>query len=157
MPPPVILDPLSLDFEHPLARVLEIEAVNPHRYEFRLLDGVLLVDLERGLIAGYHDVRSDAFWVRGHIPGRPLMPGVLMIEASAQLASFAYHKAFPERGFLGFGGADAVKVRGASQPPGRLVIIGRAKELRPKRMICDMQGFVGDTMVFEGTLTGLPV
>ena len=157
MPPPVLLDPLTLDFEHPVARVPDIEAVNPHRYEFRLLDGVVHMDLERRLFAGFHEVRSDAYWVRGHIPGRPLLPGVLMIEACAQLASYAYHAAYPERGFLGFGGADAVKFRGAVQPPARFVIVGQATELRPKRMICDMQGFVGDTMVFEGKLTGLPV
>ena len=127
-----------------------VERVNPHRYEFALLDAVLLVDAERRVLAGYHDVREDAFWVRGHIPGRPLMPGVLMIEVCAQLASYAYHHAFPDRGFLGFGGADAIKFRGAVQPPARFVIVGRMKELRPRRMVCEMQGFVDDTMVFRG-------
>ncbi len=157
MPPPGILDPTSLDFEHPLADRAEIQRVNPHRYEFALLDAVLLIDAQRGVFAGYHDVREDAFWVRGHIPGRPLFPGVLMIEAGAQLASYVYHYTFPDRGFLGFGGADAVKFRGAVQPPARFIIVGQAKQLKPKRMICGMQGFIGTTMVFEGEMTGMPV
>lgn len=157
MPPPAFLDPTTLDFTHLIADRAAIERANPHRYEFALLDGVVLLDMERKLFAGYHDVRPDAYWVRGHIPGRPLLPGVLMIEASAQLASYVYHHTFPERGFLGFAGADGVKFRGAVEPPARFVIVGRGREIKPRRLIFETQGFVGDTMVFEGELTGMPV
>jgi len=157
MPPPVILDPTALDFSQPLAVRADIERVLPHRYEFALLDAVLMLDLERGVYAGYHDVRPDAFWVRGHIPGRPLFPGVLMIEAAAQLASFVHARLFPDAGFLGFTGVDEVKFRGTVQPPCRLVMVGRAKQVRPRRMICQTQGFVGTTMVFEGEITGMSI
>ena len=51
------------------------------------LNGVNYYD-HNGKIVGYKDVREDEFWVEGHIPGRPLLPGVIMIEAAAQLASF---------------------------------------------------------------------
>lgn len=47
--------------------------VNPHRFEMALLDGVLYVDDDSAV--GFKDVREDEFWVRGHFPGRPLMPG----------------------------------------------------------------------------------
>jgi len=157
MPPPLILDPSALDFSRPLALRADIERVLPHRHEFALLDAVLTLDLERGIYAGYHDVRPDAFWVRGHIPGRPLFPGVLMIEAAAQLASFVHARLFPDAGFLGFTGVDEVKFRGTVQPPCRLVMIGRAKQVRPRRMICQTQGFVGTTMVFEAEITGMSI
>lgn len=157
MPPPLILDPSQVDLTRVLADREAIALVNPHRYEFALLDAVVLLDLERGLYAGYSDIRSDAYWVRGHIPGRPLFPGVLMIEAAAQLASYLYHHAFPGLGFLGFVGVDDVKFRGIVVPPSRLVLIGRSLQLRPRRMVCSTQGFVDSTMVFEGVITGMPV
>jgi 3-hydroxyacyl-[acyl-carrier-protein] dehydratase len=157
MPPPLILDPAQLDFSNLIADRAQIERINPHRYEFCLLDGVVFLDTQRAIYAGYHDVRSDAFWVRGHIPGRPLFPGVLMIEAAAQLASYLYRQVFPGPGFLGFVGVDAVKFRGTVTPPNRLVIIGRGRELKPRRMICESQGFVDQTMVFEAVITGMPV
>ena len=100
MPPPVILDPTQLDLSQVLADAAEIERTNPHRHEFRLLDAVVHWDAACCVAAGYLDIRTDAFWVRGHIPGRPLFPGVLMIEAAAQLASFQFRQLFPNVGFL---------------------------------------------------------
>ncbi len=157
MPPPLILDPATLDFSTLLADRAEIERFNPHRHEFSLVDGVVLLDVARGVYAGYHDVRTDAFWVRGHVPGRPLFPGVLMIEVAAQLASYLYHRLFPNMGFLGFTGVDHVKFRGTVEPPCRFVVVGRGIQIKPRRMVCASQGFVGQTMVFEGTVTGMPV
>lgn len=157
MPPPAILDPAQLDFKRLVADRAEIERVNPHRHEFSLLDAVLMLDTERAIYAGYHDIRADAFWARGHIPGRPLFPGVLMIEAAAQLASYLYHKVFSGQSFLGFTGVDGVKFRGIVEPPCRLVIVGQGLQMKPRRMICHSQGFVGTAMVFEGEITGMPV
>jgi len=157
MPPPVILDPAQLDCSKLLAGRAEIQQILPHRHEFALLDGVVLFDLERGIAAGYHDVRADAFWVRGHLPGRPLFPGVLMIEVAAQLASYVHLRLFPGAGFMGFVGVDQVKFRGMVEPPCRFLIVGRAKQLRPRRMVCEVQGFVGPAMVFEGEITGMTV
>ena len=157
MPPPPILNPLTLDFSNVIADRAEIARVNPHRFEFALLDGVAFLDIQQGIYAGYLDVREDAFWVRGHIPGRPLLPGVLMIEAAAQLASYLYHRLFPDMGFLGFTGVDDVKFRGTVAPPCRLVIVGRGVQMKPRRMVCASQGFVDSTMVFEGVITGMPV
>lgn len=157
MPPLPFLDPAQLDFSRLVADRAAIERANPQRFEFALLDGVVHIDVERGQYAGFHDVRPDEFWVRGHIPGRPLFPGVLMIETAAQLASYLYHRLFPGAGFLGFTGVDKVKFRGTVQPPCRFIVIGQAIQMKPRRMICASQGFVGSTMVFEGEITGMPV
>jgi 3-hydroxyacyl-[acyl-carrier-protein] dehydratase len=157
MPPPAIIDPSTLDCSHVLANREEIMRVNPHRHEFALLDAIILCDTERAILAGYHDVREDAFWVRGHIPGRPLFPGVLMIEAAAQLASFLTHCCFESQGFIGFAGVDKVKFRGTVTPPARYIVVGRGKRFQRRRTVCEVQGFVDNTMVFEGEITGMPV
>lgn len=155
MPPPAILDLATLDFANPIADREEIMRVNPHRYEFALLDGIVHVDLDNCTFAGFHDVREDEFWVRGHIPGRPLFPGVLMIETAAQLASFLTHRVLPGGGFVGFAGVDGVKFRGAVTPPSRFVVVGRGTQVKKRRTVCEMQGFVDDTMVFEAKITGM--
>jgi 3-hydroxyacyl-[acyl-carrier-protein] dehydratase len=157
MPPPVILDPSALDFSRPIADREAIMRVNPHRHEFALLDGIVYSDPEHGIFAGYHDVRPDAWWVRAHIPGRPLFPGVLMIEVAAQLASYLTQVALQRTSFMGFSGVDQVKFRGTVTPPARFVVIGRGKQLKPRRSICEVQGFVDNAMVFEGVITGMPV
>jgi 3-hydroxyacyl-[acyl-carrier-protein] dehydratase len=155
MPPPVILDPTTLDFAHPLVDREGILRINPQRHEFALLDGVLLADPQRGLFAGYHDVRTDAWWVRGHVPGRALFPGVLMIEAAAQLSSYVTHLVLPGDHFIGLAGVDQVKFRGAIEPPCRFVVVGRVLSTRPRRTECAAQGFVNSTMVFEAQITGM--
>lgn len=155
MPPPVILDPNTLDFATLIADRGEIERVNPHRHEFMLLDGVVYLEEKNAVYAGFHDIRSDAFWARGHIPGRPLFPGVLQLEVAAQLASFLHHRIFEGDKFLGFTGLDDVKFRGTVEPPCRLVVVGRGRSMKPRRMICESQGFVDGTMVFEAVITGM--
>ncbi|MBN2446114.1 MAG: beta-hydroxyacyl-ACP dehydratase [Phycisphaerae bacterium] len=157
MPPPAFLDPARLDLDHPIATRVEIDRVLPQRHEFSLLDAVLVCDQEKGVFAGYHDVKPDAWWTRAHIPGRPLFPGVLMIESAAQLSAFVY-RAFTKRDvFLGFSGVDGVKYRGSVEPPCRFVIVGESRDVRPRRVITDLQGFVGQQMVFEARITGMPI
>jgi len=157
MPPPAILDPGALDAAKIIADRQAIEAYNHQRFEFQLLDAVLLFDETTRVFAGYHDVRADAWWARGHIPGRPLFPGVLMIEVAAQLSSYASNRALARTGFLGFVGVDGVKFRGAVEPPARFLVVGRATMLKPRRTVCVTQGFVGDAMVFEAEITGMPI
>ena len=98
MPPPLILDPARLDFSHPIAGPAEIERINPHRHEFRLLDGVVLLDLEHAVYAGYPDIRPDALGVRGHIPGGQLFAGVGRIEPAGQPARFLFRNVLAEVG-----------------------------------------------------------
>jgi 3-hydroxyacyl-[acyl-carrier-protein] dehydratase len=80
-----------------------------------------------------------------------------MIEAAAQMASYLTHRLLNARGFIGFAGVDKVKFRGVVTPPARYVIVGRGKQIKPRRTVCEMQGFVNNTMVFEGQITGMRV
>jgi 3-hydroxyacyl-[acyl-carrier-protein] dehydratase len=141
--------------DHVLINREGIYKVNPHRYEFQQLDGIFIADYDRGMMAGYRDVRDDEFWVRGHIPGRPIFPGVLMIEAAAQLVSYYVMSRRHEEGFLGFGGVDGVKFRGTVSPGQRIILLGQMLELRARRCVGAVQAFVDGRMVFEGKITGM--
>ena len=155
MPPQPFFDVSRLDLNKVLVDREGIYKVNPHRFEFQLLDGIVLIDRPAGMIIGYRDCRNDDFWVRGHIPGRPIFPGVLMIESAAQLVSYYVMSREKGKGFLGFGGVTNVKFRGSVTPGQRLVLIGKMVDDRPRRCIGATQGFVNGQMVFEGVITGM--
>ncbi|MDY6914533.1 MAG: 3-hydroxyacyl-ACP dehydratase FabZ family protein [Planctomycetota bacterium] len=155
MPPQPLMDVSKLDMNRLLVSKEEIYAVNPHRHEFARLDGILMIDRDAGLSAGYHDVRDDEFWVRGHIPGRPIFPGVMMIETAAQLVSYYVMSCWPDKGFLGFGAVDGVKFRGQVTPGQRIIMVGQMLENRPRRCVGYTQAFVEGTLVYEGKITGM--
>lgn len=155
MPPEAFYDISKLDQSTVLATREQVYQVNPHRYEFELLDGIFCVDKPAEVIVGYRDTRQDEFWVRGHIPGRPIFPGVLMIETAAQLVSYYIMSQNPGKGFLGFGGVTDVKFRGAVTPGQRVIMVGKMIDCRPRRIIGATQAFVDGQLVYEGMITGM--
>jgi 3-hydroxyacyl-[acyl-carrier-protein] dehydratase len=157
MPPPLLVDLEGLDLEAEALSLDEIRRHNPHRYEMEQLSRIAHVDPEAGTIVAVKEVRDDEFWVRGHIPGRPLLPGVLMIEAAAQMCSVYYHLVQDDPRFLGFGGVDGVKFRGQVVPGDRLILLGRPVSIRSRKAVFDTQGVVDGRMVFEAKITGMPI
>jgi len=157
MPPEPVLDLNEIDLNTLYADKEAIRKVNPQRYEMEQLDGIIYMDVQKAEMVGYKDVREDEFWIRGHIPGRPLLPGVLMIESAAQLASFYFKAVLRSDKFIGFSGVDNVKFRGAVVPPCRLILMGKALEIRPRRCVAYVQGYVNNSMVFEAKITGMPM
>ena len=155
MPPPALLDLATIDLTRVLISRDEVYQKLPHRYEFMQLDSIVHVDLENKLAVGYRDVREDEWWVKGHIPGRPIFPGILMVESAAHLASYVSALLMKHTRFLGFGGIDETKFRESIAPPAKLYLVGRAEQLKPRRTICAIQGFVEGRMVFESRITGL--
>src|ERR1051326_2157951 len=106
MAPLLLFDLSSIDLNKVIVPIEEIRKVIPQRYEMEMLSGIVYDDDKR--IVGFKDITLDDFWVRGHIPGRPLMPGVMMIECAAQLCAFYTMRCQPEMGFLGFAKCDEV-------------------------------------------------
>lgn len=155
MPPQFLFSLETIDLDKPIFGEKDIEEANPQRGSMRHLDGIVLLEPD-GVIA-YKDVRADEFWVPVHIPGRPLLPGVIMIEAAAQAASFYTRRQLGWKGFIGFGGVDEVKFR-APVPPGvRLNLLMKKVWDRHKRICCQAQGVVNGNLVFEGKIIGAVV
>lgn len=151
------LDLATLDLEKVAVSKEEIFKVNPQRDEFEQLDRLIHLDLAEGLAVGIKTQTPGEFWTRGHIPGRPLMPGVLMIEMAAQVSSVIYHLKFETGGkkFFGFGGVNNVKFRGSVEPGCDLIMISRTKKLSSRIAVFETQGLVDGKLVFEGEVTGL--
>ena len=158
MPPKAIVDLREFDLDRLEYGPEEIRKRNPHRFELELLHGVIAFRPEDGIVVGEHRATDDAFWVRGHIPGRPLFPGVLMVELAAQLCSFHWRMQYPDIDrFFGFGGIENTRFRGTVGPGDRLIVVGKVFDLKPRRTIFDTQGFVEDRMVFETRIMGVLV
>jgi 3-hydroxyacyl-[acyl-carrier-protein] dehydratase len=158
MPPLLHFDPSSLDFNRVVVDRDEIRRVNPQRFEMEQLNAIVHIDRAAHLIVGYKDVTADEFWVRGHMPGDPLLPGVLMCEAAAQLCSYyVVTMGLLEGGFVGFGGLENVRFRGVVRPGDRLVLVAKGLRLHRRQSLFNVQGLVGSTMVFHADVLGVPM
>lgn len=135
----------------------EIAKVCKQRGRFAMLDGVVHYDLEGDTIVGFKDVRSGDWWAEDHIPGRPIFPGVLQIEAAAQLATFDFmHRAAegPEV-FVGFAGLNDTRFRGLVEPDCRLLLAARVHKIRRSMFVYRAQAFVEGKSVMECEILGV--
>jgi 3-hydroxyacyl-[acyl-carrier-protein] dehydratase len=155
----LIIDPSEYDLDRVVADAEEIRKYNPQRFEMQQLTAVVFDDPVRGICVGYKDVTPDEFWVRGHMPGMPLMPGVVICEAAAQLCSFHVQRHnMMNAEMMGFGGMDEVRFRGTVVPGDRLVIVAERTQVRLGAMIrCRFQCLVGENMVCQGQIRGIPI
>ena len=154
MPPQFLFDISTIDLDKVLYDQEAIRELNAQRGAMEHLNGIIHVNAERGEILGYKDVRDDEFWVEGHIPGRPLLPGVIMIEAGAQLASFYTRKIVGWTGFIGFGGADAIRFRQTVAPGVRMYLLAKKEWERHRRIQSKVQGIVNGSLAFEASVVG---
>jgi len=154
-----LVDLSQIDFSRPIAGPEEIRKYNPQRFEMEQLTVVVYINQEDVSCVGYKDITDKEFWVRGHMPGMPLMPGVVILEAVAQLCSFVTQR-FDLLGadLVGFGGLEDVRFRDSVLPGDRLIVICKMSKVRRGRMIvCDFQGVVDGKIVTEGVLKGVPI
>jgi 3-hydroxyacyl-[acyl-carrier-protein] dehydratase len=154
-----IIHPSEYDLDTVIADIHEIRRWNRQRFEMEQLTAIVHEDQSRGLCVGYKDVTPDEFWVRGHFPGVPLMPGVLMCEAAAQLSSYyTQRRNLLDAEVIGFGGLEEVRFREPVRPGDRLVIAVERVRVRPKAMIvCRFQGLVRESIVVDGVIKGVPL
>ncbi|HEX8199684.1 MAG TPA: 3-hydroxyacyl-ACP dehydratase FabZ family protein [Isosphaeraceae bacterium] len=158
MPPVALIDPATIDTARILVDQEGIRRGNPQRFEMEQLTAIIELDTQRNRIVGFKDVRADEFWVRGHMPDYPLLPGVLMCEVAAQLCSYYCHVIrLVEDGFIGFGGMEDVRFRGQVRPGDRLLMVAQAHRVHRRQTIFETQGFVETNMVYHGKIIGVPL
>jgi beta-hydroxyacyl-ACP dehydratase FabZ len=133
----------------------EIHQILPHRYPFLLVDRILDYTLNEK-ITGLKNVTINEPFFQGHFPGKPIMPGVLIVEAMAQVGGILATKSAPdlmERRLFYFMALDKVKFRRPVVPGDQLIL--EVVALRRGQRVWRMQGkaFVGENLVAEAELT----
>jgi 3-hydroxyacyl-[acyl-carrier-protein] dehydratase len=136
----------------PLGR-REIEEILPHRDPFLLLDEVTV--LEPGVrVVAHKRVREDEWYLAGHFPGRPIMPGVLMVEAMAQTGAVAVLAAESNRGKLAlFAGIDDVRFKRIVGPGDELELVCELERMRGPIGRGKATATVDGELAARGTLT----
>ena len=155
----LIVDPQQIDYTNVVADLEEIRRYNRQRDEMEQLTAIVYDDPEKNICVGYRDTSPSDFWVAGHMPGMPLMPGVLMCEAAAQMCSFHSRRNDLLGGeVVGFGGLNKVRFRDVVLPSDRLTIATQMLQLRRGRiMVSRFQEFVGTNLVCEGEIRAVPL
>jgi 3-hydroxyacyl-[acyl-carrier-protein] dehydratase len=131
----------------------EIEAILPHRDPFLLIDEV--VELEPGeRVVARKTVRPDEWYLAGHFPGRPVMPGVLIVEAMAQTGAVAVLSLEENRGRLAlFAGIDDVRFKRIVEPGDELELECTLEVVRGPIGRGKATARVGEELAARGTLT----
>ena len=156
----IILDFSEFDLDRPVADLAEIRRINPQRFEMEQLTAIVYDNYERRICVGYKDITDHEFWVRGHMPGMPLMPGVMICEAAAQMCSYftQKHDLLSGAAMVGFGGMEQVRFRDPVRVGDRLVVMCEQLKVRPRAIIvCRFQAYVRENLVAEGQIKGIPL
>ena len=156
----LIVDLSTIDFNHVVADAAEIRRLNPQRFEMEQLTAIVYDDLPGLTCVGYKDVTENEFWVRGHMPGMPIMPGVVMCEAAAQMCSYftMKHDLLGGAAMVGLGGLEEIRFRDPVRVGDRLIVICQQTRVRRGAIIiCRFQAIVRDNIVCEGRIKGVPL
>jgi len=133
--------------------VVEIQKYLPHRYPFLLVDTILEIEREKRIV-GIKNVTINEWYFQGHFPGKPIMPGVLIIEALAQLGGFLLLLEIPDRDkkLLYFVAVDGARFRRPVVPGDQLRL--EAKVLSWRGDFCKLEGkaSVNGQLAAEGTV-----
>ena len=128
----------------------EIKKVLPHREPMLLVDEISVQ--EDGSIVGYYRIPEDAFYCRGHFPGKPIVPGVILCEIMAQSCCMLFPSAF-DNGLVVYRGMDGIKFRGEVHPGDLCEIQGRLAEHKGNLFLCAVSLSVAGKRCCQGTLT----
>jgi 3-hydroxyacyl-[acyl-carrier-protein] dehydratase len=125
----------------------------PHRYPFMLVDRILDMDIEARTIVGYKNLTFNEPFFQGHFPGEPIMPGVMQLEAMAQISGILLNKVNDKEGQIAyFMSIDKAKFRRKVVPGDTLRMEIKVTRLRSRMAVVEAKAYVGDDLASQAEL-----
>ena len=135
-----------------LLDIRQITKILPHRYPFLLVDKVIEIEGDTR-IKGIKNVSFNEQYFQGHFPGTPIMPGVLIVEAMAQVSGLLFAQRLEHTGKLAvLLSMDHVKLRKSVVPGDQLILTAETVRLGSRTAQCRCQAMVGDTVVAQAQI-----
>ena len=150
-----LFDPTGIDLSGRLMDKAAIEQWIPHRGDMSLLDGVIWLSEDKSRIIGIKHNRADEFWVPGHFPQVALFPGVLMVEAAAQLMSTQYNMKVGNNRTGIFTRIESCAFRQSVSVGDDLYILVQEMKFGGRRFQGAVQGWVNGKVAFDAQLSGI--
>lgn len=133
--------------------IKEIQEILPHRYPFLLVDKILDIDIEKGVIVGQKNLTMNEAFFQGHFPGAPIMPGVLALEALAQTGAVLVYLNGNQDKIAVLLNVNNAKFRSPVKPGDVLLLRGETIHLSSKGGKIKATATVGDNVALEAEVT----